>query len=151
MSNVWLQAEITHRNVTSSNILGMKEIRWQDLPSPDARLLWARKRWQEQAGAVEGSAKDAADSMGVEPGTYRAYERPPTSSKHTKLDVQAAIQFGKKFKVSWPWLLTGEGTPFDGFHPKNQRRVLTAMGALPEDEQEKVADMIEAFAKRRAG
>lgn len=77
--------------------------------------------------------------------TYRAYERPDTSSKHTKMSDQAAIRFGRKFGVSWQWLLLGQGTPFDNELPEHQERVLRVMSGLDENRQKALADLIENF------
>lgn len=117
---------------------------WEELDEPWKRLKWARRRWQLKTGAVNPSAKDAADSLGIKDGTYRAYERPPGTSKHSSFDHQLAIQFSRKFKVSWSWLLTGEGTPFDQLEPM-QQRVVRAMAALDESRQEAIAEMVEAM------
>lgn len=140
---------ITRRNVTVGNVAGMNQANgWQDLTGGWERLRWARTRWQAAAGVVNGSAKDAADSLGIKAGTYRAYERQPGSSKHTPLDDQAAIQFGRRFRVSWTWLLTGEGTPFDDQLPPVMERVVRIMARLPDADQAMLAEMAEAFARR---
>lgn len=126
---------------------------WQRLSDGWERLRWARMRWQSEAGAVNGSASDAARSLGMKDGTYRAYERPPGSSKHTPLDSQAAISFGRRFKVNWIWLLTGDGSPFDEptTLPPIQERAIKAMSQLSEAEQKAIADFAEAMARRLAG
>lgn len=118
---------------------------WHDLNEPHERLVWARMYWQERAGAVNGTAKDAADSLAMRPNTYGAYERPPHASKHTKLNHQAAIKFARKFKVSWLWLLLGEGTPFDDQLPPAQERVVQAMAKVDQERQDALANMIEAL------
>lgn len=123
---------------------------WQALEGPWDRLKWARLRWQRKAGAVNPKASHAAEALGIEPGTYRTYEREPGSSKHTPYDHQLAIQFGRKFKVSWPWLLTGEGSPFDHRAP-TQDRVVRVMASLDEEQQQAIAAMVEAFAQARRG
>lgn len=126
--------------------------KWRTCDGPHERLKWARMYWQERAGAVNGSAKHAAESIGMEPGTYRAYERTPGSSKHTPLDHQAAIRFGRRFGADWTWLLTGEGTPFDSQLPPAQERVLEAMSRTDEAQQNALADMIETLLKaKKAG
>lgn len=123
----------------------MQRDEWKDLDEPWKRVLWARIRWQTKATGVKGTAKDAAISLGMEPGTYRAYERAPDTSKHTELDHQAAIQFARKFKVSWKWLLLGEGTPDDDQLPEPQERVIRVMSTLDEERQKEIADAIETL------
>lgn len=119
--------------------------RWQELRDAHERLRWARLRWQEQNNAVGTTAKAAAESMGMKEGTYRAYEREPGSSKSTPLDHQKAIQFGRKFKVSWRWLLLGTGTPSDEAIGAEQERVLEAMAQLDPDRQRMIAEMVEGM------
>lgn len=122
---------------------------WEGLEDPPDRLRWARIRWQRKAGAIRQTAEDAAASLGIKAGTYRTYERRAGTSKHTEYDHQLAIQFGRKFKVSWPWLLTGEGTPFDHLAP-TQARVMRVMATMDDERQEEIAAMVEALAQRRA-
>lgn len=123
---------------------------WDALEGPWDRLRWARRRWQHKTGAVNPTAVQAALALGIEPGTYRTYERPPGSSKHAAYDHQLAIRFGRRFKVSWPWLLTGDGSPFDDHDPV-QERMLRAMAMLDERQQETLAAMAEAFARSATG
>lgn len=92
-------------------------------------------------------AKAAAESLGIKEHTYRAYERAPGGkSKNITLDHQNAIRFGKKFGVSWEWLLTGQGTP-EGQLTPNERRVIDALREAPEARQTAVADAIEQLIK----
>lgn len=113
-----------------------------DLNEPHERLRWARIRWQEARG-ISSDAGAAAESMGLNKHTYRAYERSPDASKHIPLDHQRAIQFGRKFGVSWIWLLTGEGSPeeVDQLTP-NERRIIDALREAPEARQAAAADAI---------
>ena len=76
------------------------------------RLTWARTKWQSSLG-VKPSVRAAAQALAMKEGTYAAYERSPGTSKFTVLDHERAMQFGRKYKVSWVWLLTGEGSPDD--------------------------------------
>lgn len=114
--------------------------RWSECRGTWDRLRWARMLRFDTAEA-------AAESLGLKANTYRTYERRPDSSKHTALDHQNAAKFAKKFKVSWVWLLTGEGGPFDDQLPEAQQRVLSAMQDAPAEKQAVVADMIERLLK----
>lgn len=114
---------------------------WTRVFTPHERLRWARQQ-------VFETATSAADSLGLKKDTYTAYERAPDSSKHTKLDHQRAIQFGRKFRVSWLWLLLGEGTPMDDVLTPAQERALAAMRDADEGDQERAADVIETLLKR---
>jgi hypothetical protein len=120
----------------------MTEDGWQELREPWERLRWSRARRFE-------AAKDAAESMGMKPDTYRAYEREPGTSKHTQLDHQSAIRFGRKFGVRWEWLLIGQGTPSDDEDEGPGSRVRAAMRSVPRDEQEAIADAVEALVRGR--
>lgn len=142
--------KITPGNGTERNALWMEnESRdaWRRAEEPWQRLIWARKHWQNATGAVAANAEHAAESLGMKPNTYRAYERRPDASKSIKLNHQMAIRFGRKFKVSWVWLLLGEGSPFDEAAdlPPAQARIVRAMADTPEEDQERIANMVEAF------
>lgn len=103
------------------------------------RLRWSRVRWQEKR-SVSPNAVAAAESLNVSPGTYRAYERRPDSSKHIALDHQHAMRFARKFGVSWKWLLTGEGSPDEIELTPNEHRIIVALREAPETRQTAVAD-----------
>jgi hypothetical protein len=122
----------------------MDDHSWRELREGWERLRWARMRKFETAQA-------AAESMGMKPNTYTAYERSPDSSKHTRLDDQAAARFAKKLSVRWEWLLAGEGSPFA---PEPEptapiKRVTDEMRVLPLHQQEAIAEAIEALIKTR--
>lgn len=121
----------------------MTDDRWTTLTAPHERLRWARTRWQEGKG-IKPDAKAAAESLGLEPHTYRRYERSPESANHSALDHQKAIQFSRKYKVSWIWLLTGEGSPDeqdDSLSPE-ERRMIDALREAPKARQAAAADAI---------
>ena len=61
------------------------------------RLVQARE-------AVPLDRKDAAESMCVPYQTYAAHE-----NANRTFDVEAAVQYARRFKVSLDWLLTGAG------------------------------------------
>lgn len=115
---------------------------WRDLKEGWQRLQWARRQSQFE------TAKDAAISLGMQPGTYRAYEREPGTSKHTPLDHQAAIRFGRKFKINWLWLLTGEGDPKgEPVQESRLERALSRAKEAPAEQQDMIADIIERLLK----
>lgn len=57
--------------------------------------------------------KDAAESLGIKPGTYRTYEHAPGTEGGRLPSVSELQRICKKFKVSWVWVATGEGLPQD--------------------------------------
>lgn len=118
---------------------------WRDLREGHQRLTWARKQSRFE------TMKDAADSLGMNVNTYSAYEREPGKSKHTPLDHQAAIRFGKKFRINWVWLLTGQGEPHgDPAAPPPLSPLEQAMAKAakaPAEQQEMIADIIERMLK----
>ena len=79
--------------------------------------------------------------------TYTAYERGPDTSKHTALDHSRAVQFGRKFKVSWVWILSGEGTPFDRSLSPLQVRAVSALESASPEMQEAAVESIERLVK----
>lgn len=120
--------------------------RWQDCEGTWDRLRWARMRWQEGLG-VSPNAEAAATSLGIKPGTYRAYERRPDASKSIALDHQTAPPMAKKFGVSWLWLLTGDGSPDTIELTPNEQRLISAYREAPEARQTAVVDVIEQLFK----
>lgn len=136
------QELVTPSYVLRGSLRGMDD-RWKSAVEPHERLRWARVQWQEAKG-IKPDAGAAADSLGIKQHTYRAYERRPDSSKHTRLDDQRAIQFARKFGVNWQWLLTGEGSPdasSDALTP-TERRMIDALREAPEARQAAAADAI---------
>lgn len=140
---------ITPGNVTVGNVPGMKadDQSWRALHEPWERLRWARIRWQKANGQPD-NAKAAADTLGMKDGTYRAYERPPGSSKHTPLDLDAAEKFGRLFGVRPMWLLRGAGAPFISARSPDMARIISAIEQMSDSELRVTADMIEAFQRK---
>jgi len=68
--------------------------------TPSERLKWARER------AGFGSAAEAARALDASDVTYRAHEAGTRG-----LDQPTAKRYAKALRVSWVWLLTGEGAP----------------------------------------
>ncbi len=120
------------------------ETSWTQAEESWERLKWARLH----AGFTTATA--AAESLGLRKDTYTAYERAPGSSKHTQLDHQMAIKAGRKYRVSWTWLLVGDGTPFDKPSNPHQQRAIQAMATVPEEKQAALAEAIEALVKSAA-
>jgi transcriptional regulator with XRE-family HTH domain len=82
----------------------MADNSWKNLEAWD-RVKWARSRRFASAGA-------AAQAVGMQPGTYRCYERGPDSAKFISLEYNHAKEFAREFKVRWEWLLDGLGEPW---------------------------------------
>lgn len=76
---------------------------------PEHRDRWDRIRYARMAAGFE-RAKDAADSLGIKPGTYRTYERGPEDGGREP-PLTEIQRMARKFKVSWIWLATGDGEP----------------------------------------
>lgn len=124
----------------------MADQSWRELEGWQ-RLIWARRR------ANFETAKAAADSMGIKPGTYAGYERNPDSSRHVPLDHQNAARFAKKYRVRWEWLLMGEGKPWleteepDGEPPSPATRVVVALKTVSDERAAAIADAVEALVR----
>lgn len=125
-----------------SVVFGPMNTEWSRIHEPHLRLKWAR----QNAGFTTATA--AALSLGMKKDTYTAYEREPGSSKTTAMDHQAAMSFGKKYKVSWTWLLLGQGSPFERVVTEAQQRVIDAMARAEDADQDRVADAVEALLRR---
>lgn len=68
------------------------------MDTPHERLKEARKK------AGFSSASEAANALGVSPGTYLGHE-----NGNRAFDIEAAKKYSRRFKVTLTWLLTGEG------------------------------------------
>lgn len=134
--------------ITAGKIPLMDEGDWIGLREPWERVRWARTYWQRKIGSAT-TARAAAESLHMSENTYSAYERDPgEGKKSTPLSHQRAIEFGRKFKVNWVWMLTGDETPFE--RTSAQTRTLGLMASVDEQEQERIADIVEAAVGRRA-
>ena len=139
---------LTPREITVCKIAAM-DSEWSELKQPWERLRWARLYWQRQSGSAT-TARAAAESLGMNENTYSAYERPPgDGKKHTPLDHTRAAQFGRKFKVNWVWMLSGDETPFG--RSAAQARAMELLATAPEDVQEEAVEIMETIIRRRAG
>jgi transcriptional regulator with XRE-family HTH domain len=113
----------------------MSDESWRKLDGTWDRLKWARKR-------KYGTARAAAEAMGIPENTYRAYERQPDSSKHIPLTHVHAGHFAKRLGVRWEWLLMGEGQPFaDPASP--DARIQRALDGKDEGQKGAIADLLE--------
>lgn len=130
-------AVITRGSVILGNIGRMLDTEWATLTEPHERLKWARQR------ANFSTQKSGAQALQMEVGTYSQYERAPDSSRSVALNHQLAIAAGRKFKVSWTWLLVGEGTPFDRPATEHQRRAIELMADLSDEKQDAFVKALE--------
>lgn len=140
--------QVARRNVPNRNLWRMDE-RWKGLREPWERLRWARAHWQDSTGAINPTAADAALSMGIRPNTYAQYERRPDSSRHVPIGHQEAIRFGRKYGVRWEWLLLGNGEPLQEEPEPSEpiKRAMSVMKLVPREQQEAIANAIEALVK----
>lgn len=139
---------LTPREITICKITLM-DSEWSELKQPWERLRWARLFWQRQTGSAT-TARAAAESLGMNENTYSAYEREPgEGKKNIPLDHTRAAQFGRKFKVNWVWLLSGDETPFG--RTAAQTRAMELLAAAPENIQEEAVEIMETIIRRRAG
>lgn len=122
----------------------------------DWRLLigrWERLRWARLRAGFERS-KDAADSLGIKPGTYRTYEYAEGEGGREP-PLTELQRICRKYKVSWIWVASGEGEPDAGVLPDERLTVVgDKLGQVPAEKQEDamsaVLGVLDAFA-RKAG
>lgn len=142
------KGNLTRRMITASKIEAMDDSSWIGLNEAWQRVRWARLHWQRKIGSAT-TARAAAESLHLSENTYTAYERDPgEGKKSTPLTHQRAIEFGRKFKVNWAWLLTGEESPFE--RTDAQIRAMGLMALVDEEEQQRVADIVAAAIRQRA-
>jgi hypothetical protein len=80
------------------------------------RLLghqWERLRWARLNRTEFKRAKDAAESLGIKPGTYRTYEYDPADNGREP-PLSELQRICRKYKVNWIWVAAGEGSPDEG-------------------------------------
>lgn len=121
------------------------------------RLLghqWERLRWARLNRTEFGRAKDAADSLGIKPGTYRTYEHAPGSDGGRLPSLTELQRICRKFKVSWVWVATGEGDPEAGVYDERLAIVGDRLKDVPEEKQEDALraalGVLDAFARKIA-
>ncbi len=110
--------------------------------------LWDRLRWARLNAASPMEPKDAAAVIGVQVGTYRAYERAPGASKTITIDPQHVIKLARRWRLSWQWIVSGEGTPFDKELTPLQLRVVSLLEQASPEDQERAIGAIESFLAR---
>lgn len=120
---------------------------------PEDRHRWERQRRARKEAGFE-RAVDAAESLGIKPGTYRTYERGPEDGGREP-PLSELQRMARKFKVNWIWLATGEGLPKDDI--LNDERVAKAARKARDIDPDKADDawnavmgVLDAFA-RKAG
>ena len=120
---------------------------WVGLSEPHKRLQWARRRLFSTGAAF-------AASLGWQDNTYTAYERDPAASKATRLTAEKAMDFARRLKVRWEWLLYGTGEPWVGAAQASgsaRSRLLQEIQSVAEDEteDERLLDVIRAVRTAR--
>ena len=121
---------------------------WAQLREPHERLRWARLRLYPTATAF-------ADAVGLKKDTYTAHEREPGSSKATRLTAEKAMQFGRKLKVRWEWLLEGKGLPWPDDSSAGRSRPAAQVAELVDsadpEEQERILRVVQAMRTGTSG
>jgi transcriptional regulator with XRE-family HTH domain len=133
-------SQVPRANVPAGNFRRMaRDDTWRNTIGTWDRLKWARSRkWS--------TAKEAAEALGVNVNTYRAYERQPDSSKHTPLDHVHAGHFAKRMGVRWEWLLQGQGAPWAD-PDEDRERLLNAYDGADPGRRKAIAAAIEQLLK----
>jgi hypothetical protein len=97
---------------------------------------WERLRWARLNRTEFPRAKDAADSLGIKPGTYRTYEHAPGTDGGRLPQLTELQRICRKYKVNWAWVATGEGTPDDGVVSDDRLiQVGERLGRIPTEKQ----------------
>jgi transcriptional regulator with XRE-family HTH domain len=120
--------------------------KWQEL---DGR--WERLRWSRLRAGYE-RAKDAAESLGIKPGTYRTYEY-PIGEGGREPALSELQRIARKLKVNWVWLATGDGSPDEDLIAKERLAAAARKaGEIPADKQDDawsaVMGVLDAFGRK---
>lgn len=107
------------------------------------RETWERIRWARYNAKFE-RAVDAAESLGIKPGTYRTYERGVDDGGRVP-PIKEGQKLAKKFKVNWVWLLSGQGKPTDT-EEENPRiqEIARRVSEIPADKRDDALNAVEA-------
>jgi SOS-response transcriptional repressor LexA len=81
-------------------MVGAMHKEWRQLAAPHERLVWARRR------AGHESAAAAAEAMAISKPTYFGHENGSRG-----ITVNAGERYATFFRVSFDWLMRGEGAP----------------------------------------
>lgn len=128
----------------------MADDSWRQLDNAlHERIAWARVKLTEFTRPV-----DAARALHIKPVTYRTYEQPKWDGGRAP-PVVMVQQIAKKYGVSWTWLLSGQGSPYD--EPETDLKVMATqiterLRDVPEEKrQDAIAAMqgvLESYIKR---
>src|SRR5690242_10589820 len=105
------------------------------MDSMGERLAFARKK------AGYEKAKDATTAFGWNYSNYIGHEN---GSRNFKLGM--ARVYGSAYKVSWQWLMTGEG---DAGPAKGEKKIVSAYRKLAPEDQALLETMAEQLAQRK--
>lgn len=139
---------LTRRSVAQTTICHMDA--WRQLRTQAERLRWARLN-----RSPFERVKDAADSLAIKPGTYRTYEHEPGEDGGRAPTLPELQRICRKYKVSWVWVASGQGTPDTDISQDERLNVVgEKLGQVPPEKQEDamsaVMGVLDAFA-RKAG
>lgn len=102
---------------------------WQE-----AEETWQRIRWARQNARFE-KAKDAADTLKIEPNTYRSYERSQADAGRIP-KIETLKRIATLYRVSWLWLHDGNGDPLTyGGDDAEVRPVRETLDQVPTDKR----------------
>ena len=93
-------------------------------------------------------ASDAADILGIKPGTYRTYERRKADGGRLP-PLSESQRIARKLGVNWPWLATGNGRPDNEPMTRDDRveRFVEMLLDVPADRQDDAINAAEAVIK----
>lgn len=116
-----------------------------DLAWTRLKEAWQRLRWARQRTGMTQANFASAVRLGRT--GYIKYEANPEKSQHTQMTADRAMQFAKRLRVRWEWLLEGHGPPWinDSEQKKltePQERAVQLLDDKPVDQQ---ARLVEAF------
>lgn len=123
----------------------MSDETWRQIEdAPDAvylRIAWARTHLTEFTRPI-----DAARALHIKPVTYRTYEVPKWEGGRIP-PVPIAQSIAKKFGVSWAWLVSGKGSPYETIEPTPlmviSNQLAERLEKVPEDKRQDALRAVE--------
>lgn len=124
---------------------GSSDTSWSQAQEPHERLKWARSQQFPTARAF-------AAAMGMGEQSYSAFEREPGRSRTNRLTADRAMQFARKLRVRWEWLLEGAGLPWldntDASRTRPAAQIAEIVDAQDPEEQARLLELVKIAARR---
>lgn len=126
---------------------------WREATTFAHRLNWARRSLRDiEGGQRLPTKKDAAEYLGVKPGTYRTWEAPKEEGGREP-PIQEIRRIARRLQVGWVWLAQGIGRPDENVLADDSVEALNQkIAQLPKEVRDQAVEaatgVVETFLRR---